>query len=153
MPKNDDLDGLSPLPDEESVGRFLDELRSAADLLRLARIGHAAICLLQDGAFLTVGRHGDEDGQKEFTISFRVEGHGRTINSTRDDLLAALLAVQGQEPAKRCGRCHKTQPLTRFAKSEASKDGRWRYCKWCESKRVRSHTARKKQEVNPDLPG
>lgn len=68
------------------------------------------------------------------------DARGTRETLTREDLLELLLVASKQGGQKECLKCKSTKPLSQFGRNKNNKtDGRLRYCRACEAKRVKQY--------------
>lgn len=99
--------------------------------------------LLADGGTVTLTQDTDADGDLVTYTAAVIRG-GRRSSACRQRLDDALRAAAGAEPTKPCPRCGRVLPLSAFADDRSSPDGRLRYCRDDERRRVKDYAARKR---------
>lgn len=66
-----------------------------------------------------------------------------------EDLEDVILELAGRPRVQTCPRCGRTKPITQFARNEGREGGRNRYCRPCETRRLRKYKVRRKAAGRP----
>lgn len=133
-----------PVPVPKSHSR--KKAKAAVEAPQMPPSLSVAAGLLAGGAIVHLAASEDE-GDVQFDATLYSDGKVR--HASGDNLGEVILRVAGKEPAKLCTKCDELQPMTSFSRNKASPDGRNRYCKRCERKRLKEFKNRKRLAASP----